>query len=124
MLWTHPNPDLVFIGGLSPRLGMGFWFRNQIEELWIGKRGTLSPSRIPKENVIEAKTAKHSQKPELFRDAVVEAAVKSFPMLVGRPEMLELFGTKLVDDWTVLGDEIDGKDIWQALRDVAAEVER
>jgi N6-adenosine-specific RNA methylase IME4 len=48
------------------KLGMGFWFRNQIEECFFGTRGKVTPFKSNETNIIEEFATKHSRKPSGF----------------------------------------------------------
>ena len=52
----------------------------------------------------------HSKKPAEIRERIVE--------LCGELPRIELFARDKVKGWDSLGDEIDGKDIREALREV------
>lgn len=52
----------------------------------------------------------HSKKPAEIRERIVE--------LCGELPRVELFARDKVKGWDSLGDEIDGKDIREALREV------
>lgn len=52
----------------------------------------------------------HSRKPAEIRERIVE--------LCGELPRIELFARDKVKGWDSLGDEIDGKDIREALREV------
>jgi N6-adenosine-specific RNA methylase IME4 len=45
-------------------LGMGFWFRGQVEVCLFGIRGEVKAFRCQKPNFIQSKVRAHSQKPE------------------------------------------------------------
>lgn len=45
-------------------LGMGFWFRGQVEVCLVGIRGKVKAFRCQKPNFIQSKVRAHSQKPE------------------------------------------------------------
>jgi N6-adenosine-specific RNA methylase IME4 len=45
-------------------LGMGFWFRGQVEVCLMGIRGDVKAFRCQKPNFIQSKVRAHSQKPE------------------------------------------------------------
>lgn len=47
-------------------LGMGFWFRGQVEMCLVGIRGDVKAFRCQKPNFIQSKVRAHSQKPEEF----------------------------------------------------------
>lgn len=53
---------------------------------------------------------KHSKKPDIVRERIVQ--------LCGDIPRIELFGRKEVEGWTVLGNEINGKDIRESLQEL------
>jgi N6-adenosine-specific RNA methylase IME4 len=91
--------------------GMGFWFRGQCEHLLLGVRGRVKPFRIQRANFYQCRAARHSQKPDYFRQLVAEAAKASF----SEPAMLELFARSRKDlfpdyeyeGWDVFGDQVN-----------------
>jgi N6-adenosine-specific RNA methylase IME4 len=100
---------------------MGFWYRNQIEELWFCTDGEVRPPRIAEPNVIEQVAMQHSSKPDAFRAAVFKAAGKSFRR---GPQFVELFARENNHGMLALGLEIDGLDIRVAIKNTAALIER
>ena len=66
-------------------LGMGFWFRGQVEICLLGVRGKVKPFRLQKPNFIQTKALRHSEKPEEMRQ-LVEAT--------GLQPRIELFARK------------------------------
>ena len=90
-------------------LGLGFYFRGQVEILLMGIRGKISAFRCQKSNFYQSKALKHSHKPDYFYSLIEEVT----------PNMtrIELFATQKREGWTSLGYEIDGKDIREALSD-------
>jgi site-specific DNA-methyltransferase (adenine-specific) len=63
--WGYRYKTMLFWRKIMS-LGMGFWFRGQVEILLLGIRGKVSPFRIQKKNIIEARVRAHSQKPDEF----------------------------------------------------------
>ena len=121
--FSHGGPVLAawgfrYVGTVywnKARLGMGFWFRNQVEELLFGVRGDLKPFRCQLPNLITAPAGKHSEKPAAFH-RLIESAT-------GEPcysKHLELFGRKKVPGWTVTGLELTGRDVREDLRRLAS----
>ncbi|MGE0446330.1 MAG: MT-A70 family methyltransferase [Vicinamibacterales bacterium] len=96
------------------RMGLGFWHRGGVEMLLVGIRGDVRPFGYQQPGWFKAPVGRHSAKPVDAR-ALVDACVAGFR----DPHKLELFGRAPVDGWTVLGNEIDGRDIREALRDLA-----
>ncbi len=79
-------------------LGMGFWFRGQVEILLLGTKGKVKAFRIQKSNFVQAKAGKHSQKPQEFRELLEE--IKLQPRI-------ELFAREKTDGWDVWGNEVE-----------------
>ena len=100
------------------RMGMGFWFRNEVEELLVGKvRGDrVRPFRCQLPNIIGAPVEEHSKKPQAFRDLIETATLKR-----SKYERVELFARERVPGWTAVGGAIDGLDIRTAIARLARE---
>jgi N6-adenosine-specific RNA methylase IME4 len=87
-------------------LGLGFNFRNQVEECWMCRRGTVKSFRTALPNVIMSKPGKHSEKPkELFE--MIEPSIEKFKLY----PCLEMFARKKRKNWMAIGNEITGNDI-------------
>lgn len=97
------------------KMGMGFWFRNQVEELLFGIRGDVKPFRCQLPNVITLPALAHSEKPLEFHRRI-EAATGD-PLASNN---LELFGRRKVPGWTVTGLELTGRDVREDLKLLAA----
>ena len=78
-------------------LGMGFWFRGQVEELWLGTRGKVKAFRLQVSNFKQTKALKHSQKPEEIRK-IIE--------MVNLSPRIELFAREKTPGWDVWGNEV------------------
>lgn len=91
-------------------MGLGFWTRSNSEVCLIGTKG--QPKRVSKSvsQICDARIMEHSKKPAEIRERIVE--------LYGELPRVELFARDKVKGWDSLGDEIDGKDIREALREV------
>lgn len=91
-------------------MGLGFWTRSNSEVCLIGTKG--QPKRVSKSvsQICDARIMEHSKKPAEIRERIVE--------LCGELPRIELFARDKVKGWDSLGDEIDGKDIREALREV------
>lgn len=107
--------------------GLGYWFRNRYEVALVGKRGNVKPFHSQDENVINTydtcdvneytvgeytlkeKPVGHSIKPTQF--------YKLIEPVVPKPR-LEIFARELRDGWTCVGNEIDGKDVRESLREL------
>ena len=88
-------------------MGLGYWTRSNAELCLIGTKG--HPKRISKSvsQICDARIMEHSRKPEEIRDRIVE--------LCGDLPRIELFARSRADGWDSLGNEIDGKDIREAI---------
>lgn len=91
-------------------MGLGFWTRSNSEVCLIGTKG--QPKRVSKSvsQICDARIMEHSRKPAEISERIVE--------LCGELPRIELFARDKVKGWDSLGDEIDGKDIREALREV------
>ncbi len=78
-------------------LGMGFWFRGQVEVLLLGVKGNVKAFRCQKPNFIQSKVRKHSQKPDEIY-GLIEA-------LDINPK-IELFARARREGWDAWGNEI------------------
>ena len=92
--------------------GMGRLFRQTHEICLIGTKGKILPQLANKSqrSVSFAENLKHSAKPEDLQD--------SLEIMFPKARKLELFARRLRPGWTCLGNEIDGKDIYDALADL------
>ena len=79
-------------------LGMGFWYRGQVEVCLVGVRGKVKAFRIQKSNFVQTKALKHSEKPQEIRDLI--EATGLFPRI-------ELFARQKVDGWDCWGNEVE-----------------
>jgi site-specific DNA-methyltransferase (adenine-specific) len=80
-------------------LGLGFWFRGQVELCLLGVRGHVKPFRLQCANFIQSKALRHSEKPEEMRHLIE---------LTGLVPRIELFARQEVDGWDCWGDEVEG----------------
>lgn len=89
--------------------GMGYYTRSNVELCLLGTKGNPLKRRSRSvHQVIVSPVKNHSEKPDEAREAIEDL----FESDVSR---LELFGRKEVPGWTVLGDEITGRDIREDL---------
>lgn len=115
--WHKAKPD-----GAKADMGVGYWWRNEVEELWLCTNGDVRPWRTIERNVHrEPRLKPHSTKPPWFRRMLERCDDGPYLELFARP-----FKTgpawEAKKPWTALGDEIDGKDIRDALRELAATI--
>ena len=96
------------------RLGLGYWFRGEVEELFVATRGSFKALRCQERNHIEHPVLKHSEKPEVFRQ-LIDKAVSNIKGV----RKIELFSRNVVPGWTCIGDHVDGKDIHVRLKEIA-----
>jgi len=83
------------------KIGMGWYFRGQTEQLLFGVRGSAPIIAANRPSTLfPAPRMKHSQKPDSVFDVVQTASPGPY---------LELFGRKLRPGWTVWGDEVGVK---------------
>lgn len=78
-------------------LGMGFWFRGQVEECWLGIKGNIKAFRLQAPNFIQSKVRKHSQKPDEVRRLIELTELKP---------RIELFAREKTEGWDVWGNEV------------------
>jgi len=82
-------------------LGMGFWFRGQVETLLVGIKGKVKAFRSQRPNFIQSKAGRHSQKPYEMYGLIEEIAKKHdlYPMI-------ELFARHKREGWSALGNQV------------------
>lgn len=118
--WVKTNQDR-----LSMALKLGYWTRANSEQVWLFTRG--KPQRRSK-GVLQALHAtidypaesaavvtypgQHSAKPEEVQNRIQQ--------LVDGP-YLEIFARRYRPGWTTIGNELDGLDITESLRRLAAD---
>ena len=81
------------------RLGLGYWFRGEVEELLIGARPDAKAFRCQERNIIEVPVRKHSQKPDEVYDLIEKATPDA--------RRAELFATHRRPGWSVWGKEVE-----------------
>jgi N6-adenosine-specific RNA methylase IME4 len=93
-------------------IGLGHYTRSNSELCLVATKGR--PKRVSKSvrQLVVSPIERHSKKPDCIRDYIVE--------LCGDVPRIELFARECVPGWEALGNEIDGKDIRDALTDVLA----
>lgn len=79
------------------RLGLGFWWRNQVEMCLFGIKGKVPAYRSSLRNIIRSKPRRHSQKPEEFFDLIERDVVGP---------KIELFARDKREGWYCWGDEV------------------
>lgn len=81
-----------------PHFGMGFYTRAGSESAIIATKGKCKPSSRSVRAVISAVVGRHSEKPEAFREAIVD--------LAGDAPRIELFARKKTDGWDAWGNDL------------------
>ncbi|HBV97753.1 MAG TPA: DNA methyltransferase [Desulfotomaculum sp.] len=85
------------------RLGLGYWFRGEIEELLFGVRGKIKAFRCQLPNFVEHPVLAHSEKPEIFREIIETATARTME----NRKRIELFARRRVPGWNAWGNEIE-----------------
>ena len=93
--------------------GLGSWTRSNSEICLLAIKG--HPQRASKKvpQVCDARIMEHSRKPPEIRERIVE--------LCGDQPRIELFAREKADGWDALGNEIDGRDIRDVLREMTGQ---
>jgi len=102
-----PQVNLGGAVNAKPQYGVGFWTRGCSEPILIARRGNVSPPSNGWVGLLSP-NFQHSRKPENLYD---------FAESIPGP-YLEMFARRPRQGWTSLGNEIDGKDIRDALQEV------
>lgn len=80
------------------RMGLGYWFRGNVEILLFGTKGKVPAFRLLIKNIHAEKPTKHSAKPRHFRE--VCEATKLTPRI-------ELFARERVEGWHSWGLDVE-----------------
>ena len=91
----------------KPFFGIGYYTKSNCEVCLIGVKGKPIKKSNKISSVIIEPREKHSKKPDIVRDKIVE--------LVGDVPRIELFAREKTEGWDSLGYDIDGKDINDSL---------
>jgi N6-adenosine-specific RNA methylase IME4 len=85
-------------------LGMGWWFRGQVEDCLVGIRGNIKAFHCQHPNFIQARVLglAHSEKPEEFWQ-LIEPIVEEHDL---NPK-IELFSRKQRPGWDVFGNQVE-----------------
>ena len=78
-------------------LGMGFWFRGQIEICLLGIRGKVKAFRCQRPNFIQCKVGQHSEKPNEFFELIEPYTIKP---------RIELFARQKRAGWDCWGLDV------------------
>ena len=91
--WLKTNKDG------SPWFGIGYYTKSNLELCLLGVRGKMKPVSNHVSQVILEPRGRHSQKPVIVRDKIVE--------LFGDLDRIELFAREQADGWDAWGNEIE-----------------
>lgn len=78
-------------------LGMGYWFRGQVELCLVGVKGNVKAFRSQRPNFIQSKVRKHSQKPDQLYGMIEE---------LGISPRIELFARERRQGWDQFGNQL------------------
>ena len=107
--WGFDYKTVAFVWD-KQRTNYGFYTLSQCELCLVFKKG-----RIPNKSVnnikqfFSEKLGKHSVKPSIVRDNIL----KMFP----KQNKIELFAREKTEGWDAIGNEIDGRDIRDVLKE-------
>ena len=81
-------------------MGMGFWFRGQVEVCLVGIRGNIKAFHSQKPNFIQTHVEKHSKKPRVMRGWINEIAEQYH-----LSPKIELFSRDKIEGWDCWGNQ-------------------
>jgi len=102
--WGFKYHNVAFVWIKKTKLwkdfvGMGYWTRANPEICLLGVRGNPKPKSHAVRQLIYSQRMKHSQKPPVVRDKIVE--------LCGDISRVELFARAKPKGWDVWGNEVE-----------------
>ncbi|MFA6364241.1 MT-A70 family methyltransferase [Methanoregula sp.] len=80
-------------------LGMGFWFRGQVEVCLFGIKGNVPAFHCQHPNFLQTKAGPHSRKPKELFDIIGPCIEKMTPKI-------ELFARQRIEGWDCWGNQI------------------
>ena len=90
-------------------MGLGFWFRGQVEVCLFGVRGKIKAFRCQSPNFIQTKVRKHSQKPDemygLIESLGIDPKIELFAR--NRRQGWDTWGNQVGDSCQTLIEEVD-----------------
>ena len=105
--WGFKYKTIAFIWNKKSKHGknvytMGRWTLSNTEAVLLATRGACSKYKTTNamKQYVEAERTKHSKKPEIIRNKIVE--------LFGDRKRLEMFAREKTEGWDVFGNEVDG----------------
>ena len=90
-------------------MGCGFWTRSNAEICLLATRGHPRRVSTSVRQIVDAPVMEHSRKPDEVRDRIVQ--------LLGDVPRIELFARQTATGWDCIGNEIDGTDIRDFLKE-------
>jgi site-specific DNA-methyltransferase (adenine-specific) len=96
------------------KLGMGYWYRGELELALFGICGPLKAYRSKIRNTFLAPLRKHSQKPDEFFTNIVEP--------VAPEPRIELFAAQEREGWSVWGNEVVGAESYVDIFEIPAQI--
>ena len=90
--------------------GVGWYTKSNAEVCLIGVKGKAPKISNSISSILETVREKHSKKPDLARDKIVE--------FCGDVPRIELFARESAPGWKSIGDGINGKDITESLNNL------
>jgi N6-adenosine-specific RNA methylase IME4 len=91
-------------------IGLGGTFVQTTEHLLFCRKGNLPAQKRIDRTWFEHKRLKHSQKPHMFREMIVDVS--------GDLPRIEVFARERFDGWDAIGNEIDGMDIYDSINKI------
>jgi N6-adenosine-specific RNA methylase IME4 len=85
------------------RVGLGYWFRGETEEILVGIRGNVPAFRCQLSNWAALPLSNHSKKPFWFT-RMIEKAINP---AIKYPRKLELFARENTPGWVNVGHDVD-----------------
>lgn len=93
-------------------LGLGYWFRGQIEFMLVGLKGKIPAFHSQHPNFIQCRVGEHSKKPKEIRGLIdgIASKYKLHPKI-------ELFSRDKIEGWDCWGDEVSTDEQRLLIRD-------
>lgn len=99
--WGFTYKTTLYWEKIGGRLGMGHWFRGNVETCIVGITSGVRAFHCQLPNIIHAPPTKHSRKPDAFFDLVEPILDRD-----GLSPRLELFAREPRSGWDAWGDEV------------------
>jgi N6-adenosine-specific RNA methylase IME4 len=92
----------------TPFFGIGYYTKSNCEVCLIGVKGRPIKISNSVSSVLISRREKHSKKPSIVRDKIVQ--------LCGDISRIELFARERVEGWDAIGYDVDGLDIVESIK--------